>query len=261
MRASSEQVRLLAQRVRSRSLQMVHRANASHIGSSLSMIDILAVLYSGAMRFRPHDPSWEGRDRLIVSKGHAAVGLYATLAEVGFFPAEHLETYGQDGSDLLGHVSHHVPGVELSTGSLGHGLPVACGLALGLPAQRVFCLVSDGELNEGSNWESILFAPAQNLANLILIVDVNGIQSFGRTDEVLPLGSLEEKFRAFRWEARTVDGHDVDALFEALRPGKGPVVVLAQTVKGKGVSYMEDRLEWHYRSPSAEQLEEALAGL
>lgn len=248
---------LLASRARAHALRMVHRAKASHIGAALSMVDILAVLYADAMRVRADEPEWAGRDRLIVSKGHGAVGLYAVLGEMGFFPLEELQSYGEDGARLMGHVSHKVPGVELSTGSLGHGLPVACGLALGLPASRVFCVLGDGELNEGSNWEAAMFAAHHRLSNLVAIVDHNRIQSLGRTDEVLAMGSLCAKFAAFGWRTVNVDGHDHDALRAALAHS-GPVAVVAHTTKGKGVDFMEDELAWHYRSPNDAQLEDAL---
>ena len=250
----------LARRARISALQMVHRARASHIGAALSMVDLLAVLYADILRVRPSDPSWAGRDRLIVSKGHGAVGLYAVLAEIGFFPAEELQTSGQDGTRLMGHVSHKVPGVELSTGALGHGLSVAAGLAIGLPKQRIFCLVGDGELNEGSNWEAIMFAAHHRLSNLTLLVDQNGIQSLGRVEEVLDMGNLATKFEAFGWRTMEIDGHDHPAIRAALEPSRTcqPTCLIARTVKGKGVDFMEDRLEWHYRSPNEAQLEEAI---
>lgn len=259
--------RKLAARIRALSLRMVHRSSASHIGSCLSVCDILAVLYGGILRVDPARPDWEARDRLIMSKGHAAAALYAVLAEQGFFPLEWLESYCSNGSLLQGHVSHHVPGVELSTGSLGHGLPVACGMALaakrGGLTHRVCAILSDGELDEGSNWESILFAPQHGLDNLTVIVDYNKIQSFGPVKDVLELDPLAEKWRAFRWAVREIDGHDVDQIasaagsvpFEAGRPS----VVIAHTVKGKGVSFMEGKLAWHYRSPKDAELEQALA--
>lgn len=259
--------RELARRTRAHALRMVYAAKASHIGSCLSMADALAVLYARVLRVDPRAPKAPGRDRLIVSKGHAAAALYAVLAEAGFFPVEWLATYCEEGSRLQGHVtSHEIPGVELSTGSLGHGLPVACGLALAAArrggAQRTFALLSDGELDEGSSWEAILFAGHHRLAGLTAIVDCNGIQSFGAVKEVLDLEPLADKWRAFRWAVAEVDGHDHAALEAALArrdPEGRPTVVIARTVKGKGVSFMENQLAWHYRSPSAEQLAQALA--
>jgi transketolase len=234
------------------------------------MADLLAVLYGKILRVDPGHPNWVERDRFILSKGHGAAILYAVLAECGFFPKKWLDTYYQDGSVLAGHVtSHGVPGVEVSTGSLGHGLPVGCGMALaGKRANmpyRIFVMLSDGELDEGSNWEAILFAPQHQLDNLISIVDYNKIQSFGAVSEVLELAPLADKWRAFRWAVREIDGHDHAQIESALssvpfEPGK-PSVIIAHTVKGKGVSFMENQLAWHYKSPNAEQLAQALAEL
>jgi transketolase len=262
--------RAFAHDVRVRALQMVHRASASHIGSSLSMTDLLAVLYGGGiLRVDPARPDWPERDRFVLSKGHAAAAGYATLAEAGFFPIEWLDTYCQDGSKLPGHLTRGVPGVELSTGSLGHGLPVGAGMALaaradGSPA-RVFVLLSDGELDEGSNWEAILFAAHHGLENLVAIVDYNKIQSFGSVADVMRLDPLAEKWRAFGWACREIDGHDHAAISDALsavphEPGK-PTAIVAHTIKGKGVSFMEGQLAWHYKSPNDEQLAQALAEL
>lgn len=259
-------LRRLAARIRAHALRMVHRARASHIGSCLSVADLLAVLYGEVLRVDPARPRWPDRDRFLLSKGHAAAALYAALAERGFFPAGWLDAYCDEGSPLLGHVSHEVPGVELSTGSLGHGLPVGCGMALaarrGGRGHRVFVLLSDGEMDEGSSWEAALFAPHHGLDNLVAIVDYNKIQSFGSVEQVLDLHPLAEKWRAFRWNVVEVDGHDRDAILGALKappqPGR-PVAIVAHTVKGKGVSFMEGELAWHYRSPSDEQLRQALA--
>ena len=251
---------------------MVHKANASHVGTSLSMVDLLAVLYGGVLRVDPSRPDRPDRDRLIVSKGHGAAGLYATLAGCGFFPEDWLATYCADGARLAGHATHHgVPGVEISTGSLGHGLSVGCGMALaarrgdGTTAYRVFVIQSDGECDEGSVWEAALFAPHHRIENLVVVVDYNKIQSFGTVKEVLDLEPLAAKWRDFGWAVAEVDGHDHDALAAAfaatpLAPGK-PTALIAHTVKGKGVSFMEDRLLWHYKSPSDAQLVEALAEL
>ena len=250
-------------------VRMVHRARASHVGGALSMIDVLSVLYGpgGRLRVNPADPSWPERDRFILSKGHACTGLYATLALAGFFPRDELATYAQDGSALMSHASHHVAGIELSTGSLGHGLPVACGLAYGARLRhspsRTVALLSDGELDEGSNWEAILFAGHHKLDQLWVVVDANRIQSLGAVAEVLGLEPLGDKFRAFGWHVCDVDGHDVTSLHDALdlsappAPGR-PTVIIARTIKGKGVSFMEDSLAWHYKSPSDAELADAL---
>ncbi len=261
---------LFASTIRAHTLRMVHHANASHIGTCLSIADLLAVLYSKILRVDPDQPNWIERDRFILSKGHGAAILYASLAERGFFPKELLDTYYQDGSALAGHAtSHGIPGIEISTGSLGHGLPVGCGMALAGKREnkpyRVFVMLSDGELDEGSNWEAILFAPQHQLDNLIAIVDYNKIQGFGAVSEVLELAPLADKWRAFRWALREIDGHDYAQIESALssvpfEPGK-PSVIIAHTIKGKGISFMENQLAWHYKSPNAEQLVQALAEL
>jgi len=259
----------LAMRIRGHAVRMVSAANASHIGSCLSAADILAVLYAKILRIDPARPDWPDRDRFILSKGHAAAVLYSVLAERGFFPTEWLDTYCRDGSKLTGHATASVPGVEVSTGSLGHGLPIACGMALAGKRKaspgRVFCLLSDGECDEGSVWEAALFAPQHRLDNLVAIVDHNQLQGFGAVKEVLDLDPFAAKWQAFRWAAREVDGHDAAALEAVLagvpfEPGR-PSVVIAHTVKGKGVAYMENELAWHYRSPNAAQLEQAVREL
>lgn len=258
----------LAKKIRAHALRMVHAAKASHIGTCLSMADILAVLYGGAMRVFPNEPKNAKRDRLILSKGHGTAILYAVLAESGFFPVADLETYCKDGSRLTGHVNHAgVAGVEVSTGSLGHGLGLGCGFALGLRVDKsdagVFVLLSDGECDEGSIWEAALFAPFHKLDNLVAIVDYNKIQSFGSVKEVLDLEPFADKWKAFGWEVVEVDGHDHDALKKALshlpaKEGK-PTLILAHTIKGKGVSFMEGQLKWHYKSPDKDELAKALA--
>jgi transketolase len=260
----------LAHRIRVKALQMVHRAKSSHIGSAFSMAELLAVLYARILRVDPSRPEWPERDRFVLSKGHACAALYVVLAERGFFPASWLESFYQDGGRLAGHVTHTgVPGVEVSTGSLGHGLPIACGMALAGrrdgKAYRVFALLSDGECDEGSNWEAALFAPHHRLDNLVVIVDYNKIQSLGAVKDVLDLEPFAEKWRAFGWAVREIDGHDTGQIEQALRsvphaPGK-PTCIIAHTVKGKGVSFMQDQLLWHYRSPDPEEMARALAEL
>ncbi len=260
----------LAFRIRRNVVHMTHRSRASHVGSCLSAADLMAALYApgGFLRHRPHNPDWEGRDRFILSKGHAAAGLYATLAESGYFPRHWLNDYCRNGAPLGGHAtSKGVPGVELSTGSLGHGLSVGLGMAMGLKAtgQRVVVMLSDGELNEGSNWEAILQAPHFGVGNLIAIVDYNKIQSLGRVEDVMPLGPLPMKFQSFGWAVCEIDGHDPRAILSTLSGvpyvRHTPTVVIAHTVKGKGVSFMEDSVHWHYKSPNDTQLEDALAEL
>ena len=261
---------LLAQRVRIHCLRMTNRGGSSHIGSALSCADILAVLYGKIMDVDPANPHWSQRDRFILSKGHAGCVVYAVLAEQGFFPVERLETHCQDGSDLSGHVSHKgIPGVELSTGSLGHGLPVAAGMAyaakLDEAHHRVFALLSDGECDEGSTWEAILFAAHHGLDNLVAIIDYNKIQSLGPVAETLTLEPFADKWSSFGWTVREVDGHDHGALAESLAVlpvGSGkPSCLIAHTVKGKGVSFMEDSVLWHYRTPRDHEFEAALAEL
>jgi len=249
-------------------VSMVHRANSSHVGSSLSVVDVLSVLYGSVARVSPTNLDDPDRDLVIVSKGHAAAATYAVLAEVGILPSEWLETYSADGAVLGGHVtSHGVPGVELSTGSLGHGLPFGLGAAIaaartGSP-RRSFVVMSDGECDEGTTWESALVGAHHNLDNLVVVIDRNGIQSLGSTEDTVQLEPFADKWRSFRWDVHEVDGHDHEALREALEaPATGaPRVVIATTVKGKGVSYMENTVLWHYRSPNVEQLEAALEEL
>lgn len=259
----------LARRMRVQALRMVHRAKASHIGSALSICDIVATLYGDVLRVDPKQPKAPQRDRFVLSKGHSCVAVYAALAETGFFPTEDLLKYGQDHSVLMNHISHKVAGVEFSTGSLGHGLPFGVGKALAAKRRkqdwRTFVLLSDGELGEGSNWEAMMFAAHHQLGNLVAIIDYNKLQSLTTVEETLRLEPLADKARAFGWAAREVEGHDHEALIGALgstpwEPGK-PSFLIAHTTKGKGVSFMENSVKWHYSSPNDEQLTEALAEL
>lgn len=259
----------LARRMRIQALQMVHRAKASHIGSALSICDIVAVLYGQVLHLDPKQPTVAQRDRFILSKGHACVAIYAALAETGFFPAHELLKYGQDHSVLMNHISHKVTGVEFSTGSLGHGLPFGTGKALAAKRSkqrwRTMVLLSDGELGEGSNWEAMMFAAHHKLDNLVAVVDYNKLQSLTTVDKTLRIEPLADKARAFGWAVREVDGHDHAALTASLtalpwEAGK-PSFLIAHTTKGKGVSFMENSVEWHYKSPSADQLAQALGEL
>jgi transketolase len=259
----------LARHIRLHALLMVHRAKASHIGSALSISDIVAVLYGKILKLIPADPKAADRDRFILSKGHACVAVYAALAETGFFPREDLLRYGQDHSVLMNHISHKVPGVEFSTGSLGHGLPFGVGKALAAKklkeSWRVVVLLSDGELGEGSNWEAMMFAAHHQLDNLVAIVDYNKLQSLTTVDQTLRIEPLADKARAFGWAVREVDGHDHGELQDALSyipwETDKPSFLIAHTIKGKGVSFMENSVEWHYKSPSSEQLAQALEEL
>ncbi len=262
--------RLLAKRIRHHVLRMTNRAKSSHVGSSFSMVELLVGLYSDTLNVRPKEPSWPQRDRFILSKGHSCSGLYAILAEKGFFPVEWLDEFYVDGGKLSGHVTcNGVPGVELSTGSLGHGLPVACGMALAAKrdkaTHRVFALLSDGECDEGSNWEAFLFAPHHKLDNLVVVIDYNKIQSLGSVKEVMDLDPFADKLKAFGWSVQEIDGHDFEQIQTAFsrlpfETGK-PSCVIAHTVKGKGVSFMEHKLLWHYRSPAGTELDDAVAEL
>lgn len=260
----------LAKRIRLHSLNMTSRSGASHVGSSLSMADLLAVLYDRVLHIDPQQPEAPDRDRFILSKGHGCAALYAVLAERGFFPMDWLDRYYQDNAELAGHATHkNVPGVELSTGSLGHGLPVGTGMALAAKrngaAYRVFCVISDGECDEGATWESALFAPQHRLDNLVVMIDYNKIQSLGRVKDVIDLEPLAAKWRAFGWATHEIDGHDLGAIDHVLtsiplETGR-PTCVVAHTVKGKGVSFMEDKLLWHYRSAKGDELIQARAEL
>ncbi len=260
MSMDNEEIKAFALAIRENAVRMVARADSSHIGGTLSMADVLAVLYGAVLRVRPDQPGWPDRDRFLLSKGHCCSGLYAALALRGFFPVEELDTYGLNGSRLMCHVSHAVPGVDWSTGSLGHALGIACGQALIArrtgKAWRTFVVMSDGELDEGSVWEAILFAGHHRLSNLQVVVDFNKIQSLGSVAEVLDLGSIKAKFESFGWAAQEVDGHDVAAIGSVLSGACGdqPRCLIAHTVKGKGVDYMENKLEWHYRAPKTEAL-------
>lgn len=258
-----------AQRIRIHALRMTNRGGGSHIGSIFSCADILAVLYGGVLCVDPKNPRAAGRDRFILGKGHACAGLYAALAERGFFGTDSLDTHYQDGSDLCGHSSHKVPGVEASTGSLGHGLPIAVGMAyagkLKAARHRVFCLLSDGECDEGSTWEAALLASHHALSNLVAVVDYNRIQGIAPVSEVLDLHPFADKWKAFGWAVRELDGHDHQALKRALMEvpfAQGrPSCLIAHTTKGKGVSFMEGTVLWHYRIPRGTEFDAALAEL
>lgn len=260
----------LALNIRKHAVMMTHLGKSSHIGSVLSVADIVAVLYGSVLRKRPHEPDWPGRDRFILSKGHAGAGIYAALAETGYFPVEWLREYCANGSKLCGHVSHiGIPGVELSTGSLGHGLSVGAGMAyaakLDQRKHRVYVLMSDGECDEGSNWEAVLFAAHHKLSNLTAIVDYNKIQSLAPVEETIRLEPFAEKWKAFGWDVKEVDGHDHAGLSDCLKVVSSdeglPICVVAHTIKGKGVSFMENSVLWHYRTPQGEEFEAAMAEL
>ena len=255
-----------AARLRGQVIAMSHKAGSAHLASALSCCDIVAAAYWDVCRIDPRSPADPLRDRFILSKGHAATALYAALAFRGFFAEALLDTFCEDGGMLAEHPpARLLPGVEAATGSLGHGLPIGLGMALAGRMRgerfRVFALLSDGENNEGSVWEAAMFAAAQKLENVCVIVDYNKWQATARSNETLALAPLREKWTAFGWDAREIDGHDVGALAGAMRAvpnGSGkPVALIAHTVKGKGVSFMEDDNNWHYRAPTADEVARA----
>lgn len=269
-RPTAAELRATATAIRRRNLGIVNAAGLGHVGGDLSAADILATLYFAVLRIDPENPDDPERDRYIQSKGHASGVLYTTLARRGFIPDSLLDSYMADGSPLNGHPDRNkVPGVETNTGPLGHGLPVAVGTALaarldGSP-RRTYVLTGDGELQEGSNWEAIMSAAHHGLDNLVAIVDRNRLQQGARTEETNGLDPLDDKLAAFGWSVREVDGNDVEELlevfdavpFEAGRPS----AVIARTIKGRGVSFMEDRVEWHHKVPTREEVERALEEL
>lgn len=261
--------RYLAWLIRRHAIEMVHRSHASHIASALSAADIIAVLYSEILNVDAREPLKAARDRFVMSKGHAGVAVYAALAECGFFPVEELNRYYKDGSVYSGHVSHKgVPGVEISTGSLGHGAAVACGMAMAAKMEkssfRVYALVGDGECNEGAIWETALTANQYHLDNFTVIIDRNGMQAMGYCEDLMQMEPLAEKWRAFGWTViDVVDGNDHRQLKEAFYApaNERPKCIIARTIKGKGISFMENNLLWHYRDPQGTFYEEAIAEL
>lgn len=252
----------LAWRIRRHGVEMTHLSGGSHIGAIMSVADIIAVLYTDILKFDPQNPMWEKRDRFILSKGHAGASIYAALAESGFFPVEELKTHYANGSRLSGHVSHHLPGVDFSTGSLGHGLSAACGMAYaakkdGEIDHRVFVVLGDGECNEGSVWEAALFANHFRLNNLVAIVDHNHMQSLDFNENTLEMEDFASKWSAFGWNVIEINGNDHDELKRAFekteenqhkKPHK-PTVIIADTIKGYGISFMQNDILWHYRFP------------
>jgi transketolase len=252
-----------AKNIRLHALKMTSRAGTSHIGSMFSIADIIAVLYNDILIFNSKKKIIK-RDRFILSKGHAGGIVYAALAEKGFFPKKKLDNYCRNGSFFSGHISHHrIPGVELSTGSLGHGLSVACGMAMALKNMkkvRVFNLMSDGELNEGSNWEAIMFASHFKLNNLINIIDYNKLQSILTVEKTLGLEPLRKKWISFGWKVLEIDGHNYKEIYSALKKNNSskPLCVIAHTTKGKGVDFMENNNLWHYRTATGDEFKNAL---
>lgn len=258
-----------AAQIRMRLFQMIHDAKAGHTGGSLSNTDILTVLYYHTMRHNPQDPEWAGRDRFIASKGHSVESLWCVLADLGYFPTEELETFSQFGTRLIGHPNNKVPGIEMNTGALGHGLSISVGMALAAKRYeldyRVFCLMGDGEQAEGSIWEAAMAGAHYELDNLVGIVDRNKLQISGNTEHVMALDPLDKKWEAFGWNVISIDGNDVDSLmevFDSVPTVKGkPTLIIANTVKGKGISFAENSAGWHHRVPSDEELAQALEEL
>ena len=257
---------LIARRLRFKLIEMSHAAGTPHLGSAISCVDILVAAYWNAVKVDAKKPADPLRDRFILSKGHAATALYATLAERGFFPKDWLNTFGKHRSPLAEQPAPEcAPGVELATGSLGHGLPVGVGMALAARIRqqdfRVFVCMSDGECNEGTVWEAAMFAAAQKLEKLCVVIDYNKWQATGRSNDIMQLTPLREKWAAFGWNAHQIDGHDVGTLsrlMQAVPDGIGkPVAIIANTIKGKGVSFMQDDNNWHYRIPKPEEVAEA----
>lgn len=259
----------LAQRIRAHSVMMTNLQHSGHLGSALSMAELIVGLYKEILKVDPKNPDWPERDRFILSKGHAASGVYAMLAEEGFIPKDWLSTYYCDNGKLCGHISHHVPGVEFSTGSLGHGLPVGVGMALSAKRnkeqQRVFVLMSDGDCNEGSTWEAIMFAAQQGFDNLTAIVDYNRIQALGESPNVINLEPFAKKVEDFGWAVKEIDGHNLEEIISALsgvpfEKGK-PSFIIAKTVKCKGISSMENTVSSHYSCVDDDDLDKVYAEL
>lgn len=262
--ATIDQMQTIARQLRARIVETSSRTGTPHLGSCLSCVDILTVLYFSILRIDPNDPREAGRDRMILSKGHGAPALFQVLAARGFYPESMLESYGEDGGVFAEHppTPDHLAGIEAATGSLGHGLPLGLGMALAARIKgqtyNVYAVLSDGECNEGSVWEAAMLASAQRVSNLFVVVDFNKWQATGRSREIMSLDPLADKWRAFGWNSIELDGHDLPALQEALQRGPAadgrPTAIIAHTTKGKGVSFMEDDNNWHYRIPTADEV-------
>lgn len=259
----------LAWNIKRHGIEMTHISKGAHIGPILSVSDIIAVLYADILNYDPKEPNSDKRDRVILSKGHAGAAIYAAIAECGFFDVEELKTHYANGSRLSGHVSHKIPGIDFSTGSLGHGLSVGAGMALAAKKDKknhkVYVILGDGECNEGSVWEAALFANHFRLDNLVAIIDHNNMQSLDFCDNTLEITPFSEKWSSFGWNVKEVDGHNHDELREALKSveneGNKPTLIIANTVKGKGISFMENNVLWHYRTPQGEEYDAAVKEL
>jgi len=258
-------LRLKSEELRKRTIQIIYKAKAGHTGGSLSSIDVLTTLYFKVMNYKPELPEWTDRDRFIMSKGHSVEGLYCVLSKAGFFKDEILDTYGQFNSVLAGHPTRKVKGVEINSGALGHGLPVGTGMAIAAKMDgkpyKTFVLMGDGEQGEGSIYEAAMAAGHYKLDNLIAIIDRNGLQISGKTEDVMGLEPMRERWESFGWEVYDVDGNDIESLlkvFSSLKSNGKPHLIISRTVKGKGVSYMENVAKWHHGVPSQDQFETAM---
>ena len=267
---NNKELEIKAYNIRKNAVTAVYSASSGHPGGSLSSADLMAVLYFDEMNIDPKNPKMEDRDRFVLSKGHCSPALYGTLAEAGFFDKEELKTFRHIDSRLQGHPDmKHIPGVDMSTGSLGLGISAACGMALSAKAYkkdyRVYALLGDGEIEEGQVWEAAMYASHYKLDNLCIFVDLNGLQIDGSTAEVMNSSPLDKKFEAFGWNTLTIDGHNYDEIKKALRDARGtkgkPTAVIMKTVKGKGVSYMENSVKWHGVAPNEEEYEKAISEL
>ncbi|ORX22885.1 transketolase [Thermoanaerobacterium sp. PSU-2] len=263
-------LKVKATQIRLDIINMIYESKSGHIGGSLSSADILTVLYYNVMNIDPNNPKWEERDRFILSKGHSVEAYYSVLADKGYFPKEELKTYCKFGTRLIGHPNNKIPGVEMNTGALGHGLSIAVGMALGAKMDnksfRVFTLMGDGELAEGSNWEAAMAASHYKLNNLIGIVDRNRLQISGSTEEVMSLEPLEDKWKSFGWDVLTTDGNDIERLLDIFNvaiasTNDKPKLILAYTTKGKGISFIENKANWHHRVPTEEEYKAAVSEL
>ena len=258
-----KQCKELAKQIRIDSVRMTNHGRSGHVGSMLSMADMIAVLYEKILNVDPKNPKMPDRDRFILSKGHAGAAVYSALAAKGFIPKDWLMTYYCDNGKLMGHISHKVPGVEFSTGSLGHGLPVAVGMAIAAryakSKRRIFIMSSDGDLNEGSSWEAIFFAAQEKLSNLTMIVDYNQVQALGHSKDIIDFSSLKTKLSECGWAVREIDGHNVDEIYDALNSvpfaDNKPSVIIAHTIKCKGIPAMEDTVRSHYKYVLDEDLD------
>ncbi|MGC8700732.1 MAG: transketolase [Thermoplasmata archaeon] len=264
-----KEIKLKANEIRTLAIKMIYNAQSGHPGGSLSASDILSVLYFKVLNVDPKNPEWSKRDRFVMSKGHASAAYYASLALKGYFPIDDIFTFRKLGSILQGHPTIHVPGVDMTTGSLGQGFSTAIGMAIAGKLDKadynVYVLIGDGEMDEGIVWEAMINAPHNNLDNLIAILDRNKYQLDGSTENILPLGDIESKIKAFGWEVQSINGHDIEEIYNAIKISQNkngkPKMIVANTVKGKGVSFMENTHEFHGKAPNKEQYEKAIKEL